>query len=436
MWIFIDGSRSFHLYRCAGRILILGLLLLGIFSSPALAQLGSMPIPVFTDLQVDTTVSFDPGKGWYTYSYTVTNPATNTGQIWLIDVDVTQPPGGQPLDSTGLTIPLGTKLYPFDQESSDLQPLDLPAGWTVVPFGQRVPAGWNGGLARRGSAGFSISGPAARILPGQTRVGMELFSPGLPVIRSMNIKPNWLLVLEDREATEEESIAAGVLERQLVFHTSPLGPSAVKPGWFEHWDQLRDNLNQTVQLGWIPDTGLANPLVSQLASPRQAADIHDGTLAKNRLQPILDTLASTTQAQIRQGAHDLVFYNVKKLIENTPDTPVPVEPKVSLFPPHAEISLGDLYTLSATVTNLADHNNPIVDYPLIFQVVEGPHAGIEMEGLTDTAGKVDLSYNGESLGTDKIVAGIGEGGFIIEPMGSADVTWAGGPDLVIESFIP
>ena len=435
MWISIDRT-PIKIHRCAGRFFILCLFVVGLLSTPALAQLGSMPVPVLQNVQVESTVNFDPGAGWYTYSYTVTNPSTNTGQIWYIEVEVTQPPGGQTLDTSNLTIPMGTNLFPFTQELADSLPLNLPVRWTLVPFGQRVPSGWNGGLTIDGFADFGSSGPLLRIYPGQTLSGFELISPGLPAIRPINIKPKWLLVLEDREATEEESLAAGVLERQLVFHTYTLGPSAVKPGWFEHWDQLRDNLNQTVQLGWIPDTGLANTLVSQLASARQAADAHDGTLAKNRLQPILDTLASTTQAQIRQEAHDLVFYNVKKLIENTPDTPVPVEPKVSLFPPHAEISLGDLYTLSATVTNLADHNNPIVDYPLIFQVVEGPHAGIEMEGLTDTAGKVDLSYNGESLGTDKIVAGIGEGGFIIEPMGSADVTWAGGPDLVIESFIP
>ncbi|MBI4716124.1 MAG: hypothetical protein HY760_09365 [Nitrospirae bacterium] len=244
------------------------------------------------------------------------------------------------------------------------------------------------------------------------------------------------MLATEGEATEEESLAAGEVERQLVFHTYTLGPSAVKPGWFEHWDQLRDNLNQAIRLGWIPDTALASTLVSQLASARQAADAHDGTLAKSRLQPILDTLTPTTRAQIRQEGYDLLFYNVKKLIESTLDTPIPVEPKVRLTPEHSELPLGDLYTLTATVENLAYQNAPIPDYSLMFQVVEGPHAGIEMIGSTDPLGKVDFSYTGEFPGTDKIVVGIGEGGWIMEPMGSADVTWAGGPDLVIHSFIP
>ncbi|MBI5197217.1 MAG: hypothetical protein HZA19_01265 [Nitrospirae bacterium] len=252
----------------------------------------------------------------------------------------------------------------------------------------------------------------------------------------MNIEPDWLLVLEDHEATVEESLAAGEVERQLVFHTYSLGPSAVKPGWFEHWDQLRDNLNQAIGLGWIPDSVLANTLVSQLASARQAADAHDGTLAKSRLQPILDILAPTTRTQIRQEGYDLIFYNVKKLIESTLDTPIPVEPKVRLTPEHSELPLGELYTLTATVENLANQNTPIPDYPLIFQVVEGPHTGIDMIGSTDSLGKIGFSYTGEFLGTDKILVGIGEGSYIIEPMGSVDVTWAGGPDLVIQSFIP
>jgi PKD repeat protein len=427
MWTFIDQRKEW--------ILTLSFLLVGTFAGSAMAQVGEIPMPVLTDVRVETTVSFDPAKGWYTYAYTVTNPAANTGKIWLIEVDVAQPPGGQSLDSNGLSIPLGGDQYPFSQELADLQPMNMPVRWTVVPFGQRVPSGWDGGLARSGFSNYSSGNETSNIMPGASLSGFDLISPGLPVIRPMNIEPWWVLVTEE-EATEEESLAAGEIERQIVFHTYALGPSAVKPGWFEHWDQLRDNLNQAIGLDWIPDTALASTLVSQLTSARQAADVHDGTLAKSRLQPILDTLAPTTRAQIRQEGYDLVFYNVKKLIEATLDTPIPVEPKVRLTPEHSQLPLGDLYTLTATVENLANQNTPIPDYPLIFQVVEGPHAGIDMIGSTDSLGKIDFSYTGEFQGTDKIVAGIGEGGFIIEPLGSADVTWTGGSDLVILSFIP
>src|SRR5256885_3916118 len=241
----------------ARRVLVLLLLLMawmgaGLLAPSAFSQVGLMPIPTLQGVQVQAETTFDPGTGLYTYRYTVSNPASNTGRIWniLVDMTTTLPPGSSVLDASGLTIPLGRNLFSFDREIASLQPLALPAGTTLVPFGQEVPTGWNGGLRRDGTASFSTSGPAVHILPGQTLSGFALISPGMPMIRKMRVRPKWTYVVPDVHVTNpvEEAKAAQVKEA-ITFNTFTLGPSPQTPGTFGHWNQLRDDLNQAIQLG-------------------------------------------------------------------------------------------------------------------------------------------------------------------------------------------
>src|SRR2546425_146107 len=209
----------------------------GVFFTSALGQVGLMPIPTLQGVQVQEEASFDPATQRYTYSYTVSNPAGNTGQIWDIQVDITTQIRGSSatvFNSSGLTIPhLGAGLVPFDQEVADLSPLALPAGTTLVPFGQLVPAGWNGGLMRNGIASFSSSGPTVRILPGQTLPGFALIGPGMPTIRKMKVRPFWTYVVPDLEGIDiKEQIAAAKVEENITFNTFTLGPSPQTPGTF------------------------------------------------------------------------------------------------------------------------------------------------------------------------------------------------------------
>ncbi len=407
----------------------------------ALGQVGLMPIPTLQGVQVQEETLFDPATQRYTYSYTVSNPASNTGQIWHLELDVTtnipRAAGSPAFDSSGLTIPLlGAGLKPFDQELADLQPLALPAGTTVVPFGQRVPTGWNGGLMRAGFASFGSSAPAVRILPGQTLSGFALLGPGMPAIRKMKVRPFWTFVVPDLEGVDiKEQIAAAKVEQSITFHTVTLGPSAHIPGTFAHWDQLRDDLNQAIQLGWIPDQTLANALVTQLASARQALDAQDGTLAKSRLQTLFQTVTQSTPARRRREVFDLVLLNAQRMVENTPNTVFPFEPKLKLTPQSSTLPVGTAYTLTATVINLGDPANPhVAGFPLGFRVVKGPQAGLALSGATDGQGTLSFTYTGTQTGTDKITAGIF--GEVIQELGSADVTWAGGPDLVVPLFAP
>src|SRR2546422_3480708 len=84
-----------------------------IAASPIQAQqVGLVPVPVFQNVQVQAQTTFDLGPGFYTFAYTINNPATNTGQIVSIHIDITG--GGAPFGSSGLTIPIGGRSLFFD----------------------------------------------------------------------------------------------------------------------------------------------------------------------------------------------------------------------------------------------------------------------------------------------------------------------------------
>ena len=129
--------------------------------------------------------------------------------------------------------------------------------------------------------------------------------------------------------------------------------------YFAHWDQVRDDLNQAIQLGWVPDQTLASNLVTQLANARHELDANRGSQAKSRLDSLIQTITTSTDAQRRREVFDLVLLNAQRLKEATPDTVFPIEPKLKLSPQSSTLPLGTLYTLTGTVVNLGDPANPL-----------------------------------------------------------------------------
>lgn len=326
---------------------------------------GLIPVPIFTNAGVQSSVAYDSTSGLYTYNYTITNPTTNTGEIWSIDIDITKPIDSTYPSSNGLMIPHGFITDTFDEEIADFDGDFVP----MVPVGINVPSGWGGSIRARGFAGFSSRTGTPHIHAGETKGGFQIISRGLPTIRNIEIEPWWVMV-EDGPASDESAVTARSVEKSLKFSTSTIGPSAVFPGNYEHWNMIRDNLNQAIQLGWISDATLANTLVTQLATARQAEDSRNGTLAKTRLRVLFDTISQSTLSQRRQEVYDLLILNVQKLIEYTPDTPIPFEPKAIISPESITLSLGDTYTLTVTIINLGDNNKPLSGFPIMIKLTE------------------------------------------------------------------
>lgn len=426
---------------------------------------GLMPVPALDNVSVNTSAAFDPTTLHYSYRYSFQNPVTNTGEIWNIKIDITQNPRFSAQQSSfGLTIPWGNEFIPFSDALAAREPLDLPPGVSVVPIGQLVPPGWNGGFGKDGYARFSAGSGGSKILPGETMSGFTMFSPGIPTIRAVQVIPNWVLIVEDHDAvTEEQFEQAAIVEQNLPFTTHTLGPSNLTGiGSDDHWRQLAADIERAVSLGWFTDNAFAQSLLDQLNFALQALDQDDGSLAKARLQAVLQTILDSAPSQRNQEIFDLVVLNVQGLISGTPDTPIPFEPAYSLTPSTATHPIGAEHTVTAKIVNAADNDAPVSGHAVFVTIVEGPHARESRSGTTDAKGEFTFQYTGTKVGTDHLVwiellldrrqlkqepiRVAAFGGSLATMLASsqrfpgalaeAKVTWAGGPDLVVPFFMP
>lgn len=193
--------------------LIASLLMTVALAVPAVAEdVGRMRLPVLKDVQVKFQLVFNSRSGLYEYIYTVSNPSTNTGEIWKIYIDISRPPDSMELSSEGFLIPYGATTESFDESMAFFE--DFPGGYVrMVPVGIKPPSGWRGSLMARGAASFSVDEDRGGkdILPGDTFTDLKLISYGLPTIRQIVVDPWWMYVqsadLTDEEAEEEDKRA-------------------------------------------------------------------------------------------------------------------------------------------------------------------------------------------------------------------------------------
>ena len=406
---------------------------------------GLMPTPVLSNARISADAAFDPATGKYIYSYTVFNPASNTGEIYDIKIDVSADVSnnGMANNTGGLTIQRRLRRVDFATELfkrvdtnnrlSEPWPLQVQ---TIVPFGQNVPSGWFGGLGIDSVASFTSSDDTPNIVPGTSLGGFQLLSYGIPTIRDVQLIPFWVHVVDDHDAVSEaDRLSAGQIERDIIFKTVSLGPSGVNYGSFGHWNQLRDDLTRAIQLGWIIDPTLASNLTKQLATARQTLDAKDFYTAKILLQPMLDMISRSVSTQRTSEGYALVYLNVQSLINNTPNNAI--EPKISLTPKNSILSIGGNQNLLVSLIDLANGSKPIGGIPIRFTVGSGSNAGTVLGDVqTDQQGHATIAYTSAQTGTDSIIAQARFYGGEVTYDDKAIAIWSGGPDLVVPFFSP
>jgi hypothetical protein len=292
-------------------------------------EAGLMPVPVFKEVKVKAGITYDSTTGLYTYAYTITNPATNTGEIRYMDIDIRQPRGGVILSSEGLMIPHGFITDSFD-ESLEVFKGDFAP---MVPVGIRVPSGWGGGLGARGFAAFSTRSATSKILPGEEKDGFELLSRGLPTIRDFEIVPWWVFLVEDFETvTPEEEQRAREIEDSLPLKKKTIGPTAPPSAlsFIVFLESIEVYLDESVDLGWAIDIGLVSALQAKLEDARSFIEADDPTKAKLSLGEFMALIESATPSQLTPEGHGLLFYNTRYLKETLPDTYIPPVRDLSL----------------------------------------------------------------------------------------------------------
>jgi hypothetical protein len=285
--------------------------------APVRAQdTGLVPVPVFTNAGVGAEVTYGAGTNLYTYIYTITNPATNTGEIWSIDIDISLPRYSTILSSNGLTISRGTKTQTFEEVLSKRKNSE-----PMVPVGISVPSGWDGSLMNRGFAGFSSKNDLPNILPGETKGGFQLISRGLPTIRSVEIQPLWMMVVDD-SATDESSTVGRAITKSLKFTTKTIGPTAPPESLIPitFLDTIQGYIDESVTLDWMSDSVLVSALKAKLDSVRSFIQADDPSSAKVVLGEIMDIINQATSSQLTNEARGLLFYNTQYLKNELPDS--------------------------------------------------------------------------------------------------------------------
>ena len=401
---------------------------------------GLMPTPRLSKVLIQSTVLPDP-TGGYRYTYALTNPAQNTGEIYNVEIDIaTTFPARMQTPSNGLSLSIGGDRYNFDSELAEVRtyPVWGPFLPALVPVGTTVPPGWNSGLSVAGTVAFFSAGRAERLKPGASMGGLELQSPGLPMIRDVQIVPWWIMIVADHDAvTQTEKEDAGQVEQDIIYKTVTLGPSGFgdNPGRFEHWNQLRDDLVRAIALGWFPETSFAADVTAQLSSARQALDQHDFYLVHQRLQALIDTLSAASPGKMTEEGYALIYYNVQAINQATSSNPI--EPSVQINPTSTAYSLGSRHTQRATVLDLGNGSRPLPNMRVNFKVLAGPHVGmVDIDGVTDANGNVSVAYAGSKEGIDKLVVTVFYCGGECSKEVAALVRWLGGADLIVPFFIP
>lgn len=414
-------------------MLMLNLAGAGVFAA------GLIPTPTLTNVQVQSNVAADP-TGGYRYTYKVTNPAQNTGEIYNIKIDITTPfPARMQAPGNGLSLSIGGNRYDFDAQLAEVRTYPvwgtfLPA---LVPVGTNAPLDWGSGIGADGVISFG-SGDNTLILPGTSLGGFELQSAGLPMLRDIQIVPWWVMEVVDHDTvTQTDKEDAGQIEQDIVYKTVTLGPSGFgeNPGSFEHWNQLRDDLARAVALGWFPDAAFATEVSAELASAREALDLHDFYLVHQRLQLLIDTLSNAAPGKMTAEAYALVYYNAQAINQGTDRNPT--EPTLVLSPASAAYALGGSHTQNVTVLDLGNGKAPLANMRVNFRVDDGPQAGVvNIDSVTDANGNASATYVGTQQGIDKLVVTVMFCGGECSKEAGVAVRWVGGADLIVPFFTP
>lgn len=321
-------------------------------------QVGLIPIPVLENVGVETQVSFDSTTGLYNYSYTISNPGSNTGDIVDFDVDVRRH-GGMELSSEGLTIPMGRTIRTFDELLIKYKGLNHT---NMVPFGQNVPSGWAGGPTASGFAAFGGMSKDVLIQPGVTMGGFEIISRGLPAIRDVMIDPDWVFMVDDLEAvTPEEEKRAHEVEDEIRFVTKTVGPFAPPRDIDGNLDvrnmltsKIYPYISQSSRLGWITDPELATALKSKAVEILQSVRDNDISQAITGLDAFIGLLDDSSSAQRTSDAYGLLYFNAKHvrdyLFSIPPEVEIKPDFKIELTPEKTSLITGSPFTLTARFT--------------------------------------------------------------------------------------
>lgn len=279
-------------------------------ASTVLAQ--SIPTLNNVSLLGSVTLSGDV----YTYSYSARNSSTSTGSVWTIGLDITQPIGGEPLNSTGLANGDG-----FLEDTAKAV-ADRPEAVPTIPIAGKAPVGWICSVPIDGRVVWGAESQNALIPPGGATGGYELTSRGLPGIRAITAEPfidlAQLAILPPSGPSDLKryDVQSADLQASVRFAAMTVGPTA-PPATFGSKDFLRTIIHykeQALSRGWIKDQGIGISLDAKLNAASASLARGDAKTAVNELNALLHEVDAQAGKQLSSEAVALLKFNTQYLI--------------------------------------------------------------------------------------------------------------------------
>ena len=299
--------------------IVLIFVLPGTVVSQELKLLPGEVLPKLENVHVKARVTGAP-SGVFTYAYSITNPKSNMGEIWLLGIDIRKPADSVDLSSEGITN--GPR---FLTHSSALVLSTIQA--PLVPVGLFSPPGWTSGITIRGTAGWGSSDDASMIQPGESLSGLEITSRGLPGIRPISVEPFFRQTPVD-EATPENTERIKAIEAAIVVTLATVGPTAPPRDFvpIEFLNYLITLVHDSRQAGWIREDGVRQSLLAKLLNAKRKLEAGDTKVTKNVLNAFLNEVRATScqdftcpgNKPLTSEAYALLFFNGQFLLERLP----------------------------------------------------------------------------------------------------------------------
>jgi hypothetical protein len=287
----------------------------GSVASQEITLLPGEVLPKLENVEVGARVITET-PGIFSYTYAISNPASNTGEIWLVEIDITKPSSGQDLSGEGIINGPG---YAKNTSEWVLTHLGIP----LIPVGLFSPPDWGSGLGTNGTAGWGSSDAPFRIHPGQSLTGFVLMSRGVPGIRSIIVHPKFKQTpVPDATATDVERIRT--IEKAIAVTLKTVSPTA-PPKEFVALDFLNYLITlvyDSRNLGWIKVDGVKQSLLAKLLTAKRKLEGKDTSEAQNLLNAFLNEVRAVSCPEftcpgnkpLTSEAYALLFFNGQYLL--------------------------------------------------------------------------------------------------------------------------
>jgi len=413
-------------------------------SSPKFTDADAELIPLLKDALVRTEVSLNKKTGIYTYSYSITNPASNSADINCIEIDITrkqmtEDPGGGDL----------TLQDTYDTETFN-ENLNRRGGRfkppPMVPVGVKAPPEWSAHLEERGTVQLSYR-KENPIRPGTTQSGFLVESRGPPSIREIYLIPSWFF----RVLGKKDMIWFGLSKNEKPIKddfevkkktVGPTAPPTDSTGQFSPailLDSIDGYIGDSVKLGWLNDRKLADNLRIQLNSIRGALRSNNLESVNKGLKKFLKTLNGIDRSKLSPEAYGLLSLNAQYLITRLPDSGLPPTIFLELKAEKSSLNVGAVNRFTAKLTV---NGKPMAGYKVTLKGLlsdtvdplptspDNPSMEDIGVAITGKSGLATFSHaiNDEFAVTFIAEAKLNEGKKAFSK--TVGAKWRGGPDLI------